>query len=316
VGTNLIKSKSFLINFLKILVLVLSVFFIYYRVFINQDLNLFVSEFNQAFSKRLHLLYFFIVILLFGMNWLSESYKWKFLLKKFLHISLIDSVNAVFAGVTVGLFTPNRVGEYGGRIIFIKSSERVNAIMATIAGNIAQLVATLIFGTIGFIFLFKKHASVQIPYYWLVLLVVGVIAVVILFFGIQKIPAYLPVRIRKYVNVLSLYSFTELSIVLLISIIRYGFFFFQYLLLLWFFDVNIFLHQALYLIPAVFLIISIIPTFALVEWGVRGASALAVIGLISVNDAGILSASTLLWMINIAIPAVLGTINILRADIR
>ena len=54
-------------------------------------------------------------------------------------------------------------------------------------------------------------------------------------------------------------------------------------------------------------VISIIPTIAISEIGVRGSVAVYLFGLISANALGILSATFVLWLINLLIPAIIGT---------
>ena len=55
------------------------------------------------------------------------------------------------------------------------------------------------------------------------------------------------------------------------------------------------------------LIISIIPTIAITEISVRGSVAVSLFGLISFNTIGILSAALALWIINLVLPALIGT---------
>ncbi|MFA6401838.1 MAG: hypothetical protein WCX31_09470 [Salinivirgaceae bacterium] len=49
-----------------------------------------------------------------------------------------------------------------------------------------------------------------------------------------------------------------------------------------------------------------IPTFALAELGVRGSVAVLVIGTLSPLSSAIIAASVLLWIINLALPALVG----------
>jgi hypothetical protein len=56
-----------------------------------------------------------------------------------------------------------------------------------------------------------------------------------------------------------------------------------------------------------YLAMAVIPTFALTEIGVRGSTAIFFIGLFSTNISGILSASIFLWIINLAVPAIIGS---------
>ena len=66
---------------------------------------------------------------------------------------------AVFLGITVSIFTPNRIGEFGGRIFCLKSADRIKGVIITILGNVAQLLVTIIFGSIAFLFYIKRFDS-------------------------------------------------------------------------------------------------------------------------------------------------------------
>ena len=83
------------------------------------------------------------------LNWLLDAVKWKFLIKKEEEVSLWLSIKAVFLGITVSIFTPNRVGEFGGRVFCLEKANRIKAVLITILGNMGQLLATTIFGTLA-----------------------------------------------------------------------------------------------------------------------------------------------------------------------
>ena len=62
----------------------------------------------------------FIVVLMMFINWMLESLKWKFMIRKIEAISFFTSFRAIFSGITVSSFTPNRIGEYGGRVFCLE----------------------------------------------------------------------------------------------------------------------------------------------------------------------------------------------------
>ena len=99
--------------------------------------------------------YFTIIVVIFMMfmNWFLEALKWKFLINKIEEISIITSIRAVFSGITVSTFTPNRIGEYAGRVFCLEKGDRIKAVLITIIGSMSQLFNTIFFGFIGFIFL-------------------------------------------------------------------------------------------------------------------------------------------------------------------
>jgi hypothetical protein len=56
------------------------------------------------------------------------------------------------------VFTPNRIGEYGGRVMFLPPRKRIHGVFAMAVGQLGQLVITNVLGAVGllwFIFTFK-----------------------------------------------------------------------------------------------------------------------------------------------------------------
>jgi hypothetical protein len=117
-------------------------------------------------------------------------------------------------------------------------------------------------------------------------------------------------KFEKYNEVFSFYSFEELLKVLSYSIARYVIFTTQFFILLQLFDVQILYADAITLIMSMLFVVSVIPTIAITEIGVRGSVALALFGLVSANAVGVLSATFVLWIINLLIPSLIGVIFI------
>ena len=87
-----------------------------------------------------------LLILLMLLNWSIEAFKWRLLVSKMQKISFIDALKGVWCGVTIGTFTPNRVGEFGGRILFLRERNQVKGIIVTLIGSFGQITTTLITG--------------------------------------------------------------------------------------------------------------------------------------------------------------------------
>lgn len=308
--TNLGKTKAFLIIIIKSLVVCLSLYFIYHRVFVSQDFEEFESAFKNALSGNFFFPLFILVFVLFIINWGAEAFKWKMSMYKLQSVSYAQSFKAVFSGITVGLFTPNRIGEYGGRIIYVNKDKRIDAIVSTIAGNASQLLITVVFGILA-VFYFLDFSLVMTQFNFLFLLFL-IPLIFYLFFKIQKIPTLLGNKGGKYLKAFSLFNRKELIKLILLSSLRYLMFFLQFYILLLIFNIELQLTDALVLLPSVFLVITVVPSFALAEWGVRGSAALFFINTVSANSAGILAAATVLWIINIALPALIGAVFITK----
>ena len=301
---------------IKLSIVILAFYFLYKKVFANENLiemyNWFLNTLrNQSFYPLA------IVFLLMFLNWILDAIKWKYIIKKIEIVSLWLSIKAVFLGITVSIFTPNRIGEFGGRIFCLKSADRIKGVIITILGNVAQLLVTIIFGSIAFLFYIKRFDSFFIFHekYYLLLIIIFIFLSSLIFlfintsFLIQLLNKFSFLRKYKdYINVFSFFSKKELLNVILLSMLRYMVFSLQYFILLLFFEVDINFFDSLIMSSLVFFTISIIPTIAITEIGVRGSLAIYFFGLISSNNIGILTATFSLWIVNLVLPALIGII--------
>ncbi|MBK8805873.1 MAG: hypothetical protein IPO21_04145 [Bacteroidales bacterium] len=100
-------------------------------------------------------------------------------------------------------------------------------------------------------------------------------------------------------------------IVLSLSFARYVVFSSQFALCVFLFIPNISIEECLLCIGATYLFTTIIPTFALAEFGIRGPIAVAIFSLYNYDALSVFSATILVWVINLAIPAALGSVLML-----
>jgi hypothetical protein len=260
-------------------------------------------------------------------NWSCEALKWKVLIGHIQNISFLTAFKAILSGlsVSVAMNTPNGTGEYFGRILYIKKGNRIRAITLTFVGSISQLIVTLVFGTIG-VFLLKEkfyNATSQNTHLSLAIIngvAYGSIAVTIALISIyfklswlvkllEKIPFI--AKYAYFIQKLEDLRWHELLKVLLISILRYSVFIVQYLLLLQIFNVGIDIVNAFWLITIMFLILAIVPTIALAELGVRGKISIFLFGAFSTNTLGIVLTASTIWLINLILPALAGSLFVL-----
>lgn len=59
------------------------------------------------------------VIALMFVNWSIEAVKWKLSVKKIQNVGFLKAFKAVLSGVSFSVSTPNRVGEYLGRVLYM-----------------------------------------------------------------------------------------------------------------------------------------------------------------------------------------------------
>jgi hypothetical protein len=309
-------------------IILLTYSFIYHQVFINHKLK----EFSDMIRKTMESdnAWYFAALLLAMMllNWSLESLKWKVLIDKIERISFFRSLKAVFAGVSVSMFTPNRTGEYLGRVFILKQGSPVEGIFATLVGSFSQIIVTFSIGLMSLLsfvdhYLREPYRIGEYLFTSLIFIVPCLVFVIILaYFKIgvltDLLNRFIPgkwERVKQFAGIFSKYTGKELSGVLLLSLARFAIFSTQFYLLLRIFGAGIPVAEAYILIPVIYLIMALVPSIALAELGIRGSVSLFVIGLYydKIGRAGsetemiILAASSMLWLINLAIPAILGT---------
>jgi hypothetical protein len=65
------------------------------------------------------------------------------------------------------------------------------------------------------------------------------------------------------------------------------------------------------LIAVLFMMMAMIPTIALAELGIRGKLSLELFGLVTTQQLSVLAASAGIWVVNLIVPAMLGTVFLL-----
>ena len=303
------------------IVLILTYGFIAYEIIRFEELKSF--EFGFLLKKTSSYLFLVVVFLLMILNWAIESYKWQILISPLQNIAFANSFKAVMAGVSVGVFTPNRVGEIGGRILFLEKGNRTAGAFASAIGSLAQFVATIFMGIFGFVMLliiFPEKTQIN-PILNKSLAIILTAILVVLIWSYYNIKRIVPWLLRfsffkKRENpfrAISQFSGKTSTTILALSILRYLVFSIQFFLLLRLFNVPISLVAGFVSISMTYLFMTIIPTTTLLELGLRGSMAILFIGLFSGNIIGIVLASIFLWIINIAIPAVAGTFYLVKS---
>lgn len=265
------------------------------------------NHLNFTFIKQISIGTLFLNILplfiLMGLNWFIESYKWKLALKNIQSISIASAIKSVLSGISTGIFTPNRVGEFIGKIYFLEKKNRIKGISINIIVSFSQLLITLLVGCITY---FSWNEIFFIP-----LLVATYLS---LLYSPKIINFFLKhfKKLEKYI--IPTFTTTQISVLYFLSLLRYFTFCIQYYFALNLFGLNLGLIQSIKLISSYFLYLAAIPTFAWSEIGVRGAIAVKLFEPFSNNPIQVITASSLIWLVNIACPALLGLFFIIKEN--
>ena len=258
------------------------------------------------------LLFLGITLLLLPLNWGLEAEKWRLLvLKWYPSISRKQALQAVLCGLATGIFTPNRVGEYPGRIMTLPPGNRWEAATSMFFDRLIQMIITLWLG-IAALLLVQAH----LPEAWLspvkawlpcIMALCVMVPIAALIF-LPRIASFVPGqtigdRVRQAMVAVT----PSLALTLLmLSCLRNAVFSLQYLLLLYAAGLSVHWQLAIPLIWVIFFAKSIVPYWTFTELGIRESIAIAVLSLVGVSAATAFSATFILYLINLVIPALVG----------
>jgi hypothetical protein len=253
-----------------------------------------------------------LLLVLSPINTLFESFKWQ-MLNQSLNLSISRSIKSIYVGNAAGLLTPMRAGEYFGRLIFVPKDRISNAIASNLYCSLAQNTINTIFGTICLFWMSTDLLPELIVFKSGFLWVSGIMLIVflILFYNapyiIARLKMYFP-YINRYIATPEIPHDGLLSKILFWSLMRYGIYFSQYILAIYALGIEpsfqhacmavgvIFLLQTAFVLPPALSMVARIELAVLVWQG------------IGVSTYLIPLAALLLWIVNVATPAIIGSL--------
>ncbi len=265
-------------------------------------------------------------ILLIALNWGLEALKWRQLVNHLMPITWFRALLSVLAGVSFTMITPNRMGEFLGRVLYMPDGSRIKAATLTALSSLSQLIITLTAGIMGvaYLALLPNVPNEQWPALLTNVLLYGTATVLALgllvYFNLGRtiriVEKWPPVnRYAIFIHALGEISHLELLKILALAAARYGVFLLQYWLVFRALQLDLTLPQMLAGTSTMFLIIAIVPTISLAELGIRSQISLFVFSLFTANQLGILLVSALVWLLNIILPAFAGSLILLSVKL-
>lgn len=260
------------------------------------------------------------------LNWGLESIKWRVLMRPVERVGPWLAFKATIAGTSVALVTPNRTGEFLGRVLFLRPEARVAGAFATALGSMSQFAITLVMGGSGLLVLLIAQVVLPWSSPWITgvlatLTVLVVVGTLVVYFHPQLVSQLLlriPLlsRLHQPSLVLSQVPASSLRVVLGISALRYVVFAGQFIGLLWWLRTDVQLMEMIAAVSVIYLVSTLIPTMLLTELGVRGSVAVGILGPLGGDPAVILLATFSVWTINLMLPALVGSVILLVSRIR
>ena len=254
--------------------------------------------------------YILLVLLLMPLNWFLETCKWYGFLRIHVPVSFRKAFIAVTGGIALSLFTPNRIGEYGGRMLYLPYAYRWPVVMSTLMGSVSQNIAAFATGVIACIILFKGFMLLKIMACVLVIL-----SVLSLFYLKKIVSVVCRLQIHPFLKKLSnqLSHIEEYPVGLLIrslffAFARYGVYAIQFVLLLKAFEPQVSPGVLFLGVSGLYLFQSLVPMPPVADVLARTNLAIILWSGTGMSELSISLASLIVWIINLLLPAILGSI--------
>lgn len=263
-----------------------------------------------------------VTFLLMIVNWFIEALKFKYILKKKVEVSTKDAVKAIYIGNATGIFTPDRLGNFIGRFIYFSKIEKMIITSSTLLGNYTQLITTVTFALISAVLINTTYNSITVPLIDLRLILgvtifVWTFLIYLFIYPTKYLKLIYKVKwIRKQeqsINYLKEFSIKESSKIIIYSIIRYIIFIAQFYLLLSAFGLNITILETTIFCGLLYLFTTLIPSPLMGNLGTREYISIILLSTYQ-NPEIALIASLSIWVINIAIPSIIGSYLLIKMN--
>lgn len=261
------------------------------------------------------------VALLAPLNWMLEATKWKMLLQKIEPVPFRKAFASTLSGIAFSLVTPNKIGDFAGRILYLDDKNKLRAAIATLISNLSQTLITYAFGIAGLIYF-----NIVYPSGWSVIALIAALLsaalLLLLYLRIDLIAGWAERRpwLRKVIvsiRILKRYSRKDLLRLLAVSFVRFCVYNLQFLLLANVLGAGVPWAAGFLLSGLMFWLITVIPSIFLADLGVRGyvAGLLFTDTTVAANGMAILAGSYLIWLLNLVLPAIIGSLLLVTTRI-
>lgn len=301
------KAKQFLIAVIKLLIVGAAFYFIYDQLANNDKLDW--QRFQEKFQKNQSIVGILFILSLTILNRFFEILKWQNLVSVIKKISFKEASEQVLAALTAGIFTPNGLGEYAGKAVYYEKSLTKKIIFLNLICNGIQMLLTTLFGIFGLLY-FNALFKIITPLTVSILFGAFILLLLVSFF-IKKltIKGY---SIEKFIHKINSIPKQVHRRNIILGTCRYLVFSHQYYLLFLAFDVELSYFTLMAAITSIYLLGSALPSFQFLDFAVKGSVAVYFLGMLNVNEWIVIFITTLMWVLNVVLPVIIGSYYVLH----
>lgn len=246
-----------------------------------------------------------------------QSLRWKILINcSGNNVRNRDVLYSVLSGIAIGSVTPGKVGEIG-KALFVKNIDKKTLFTYAVYEKIYSFFIIILFGIISLFFLKNRIFVIDLPFDYIINICLLLLVVLLLFVLMKSDILFIRLFNLRIVKKFKIYEKLNLYInnipnfrFFLVSIVTFFVFSVQFLLLILSFENSeifitlnsvFFIYFAKHLFP-----------ISIGDLGVREALTILTLSSIGIGKSAAFNSSMLLFLINIVIPAVFGSILMIK----
>ncbi len=304
-------SKFFTI--FKWLILIAAYLYLGYKLLTFNQYDALIAQWKLMTIRQFWWL--LLVLIIMPINWLIEAFKWKKIVSKSQILNVKTAYKSVLVGCSTGFFTPNRIGDMVGRLMFLYPENRKMGISYFLVNSLSQNIAIILLGlpaAILFFTLVSNLFPIEFTYYFAGIILLF-LALSILLFVLPSLAVSKKInRLNAYIQAFEYFKKLDFIKILTFSVFRFTIFCVQFYFMLLFWGVNLSVWQALLVIPTNYLFITFTPSLAFSEPAIRSSYAVLFIGAFLNQAPAIAFAGFALWLINYAFPMLFGAVFLVK----
>jgi len=313
------KAKKLLSILLKLAILLLAFYGVYRKTQEkNDDIHKFIKLVSDIPVQNVVITLAFILLLML-LNYLLESLKWWHLARELSPISVWEAVESVFCGLTWAVFTPNRIGEYGGRVMFLQPRKRIHGVFAMAVGSFGQNVITNVLGASAGVWFLYSYLHLN-QWFMLgidVLAAIFIATMLTFYFNIKWMVSLLNrvkflEKYHRFFDIMGKYNFRELLNIMWFCLARFFVFTFQYYLIIHLLIPQMPLITMALLMFVFFFLQSAIPSWDIIDIAIRSHIAIFLFGFVTDKTISVVVSVSLIYITNLVMPAILGSVFVLK----
>lgn len=305
------KTKQFLVLLLKIIVVSSAFYYIYNKLSSDQTLDF--NLLKEVLMDPQHTFALLALLFLTFSNRFVEILKWQNLASLIQPVSIGQATKQVLSALTLGIFTPNGIGEYAGKALYFPKKETARVIFLNMVCNGIQVICAIVFGLLGLSLLNYIHQFIPPYYLWILYGIAAALIGLVFTLRHWTIKGY---SLNTVIQMLREIPKEKHRKNLFLALLRYASFTHQYVLLYYLFGVDIPYFELLCAVSAIYLLASSLPNFQFLEFAVKGSIALFIFSALDVNQWVVALVATLIWLLNIVLPISIGSYFVLTFKLK